>query len=271
MKKHIDKLNSVILKKVELDLKDISVGTIISKQNYSQNKIKYDRKYREKHLFGKSFLLENNEESKIFLSTYLDKFMQVTKKNNGILILHNCSTTKDSFAIGDLKNITDNNSLIKLEYLKDKYFEDNIHNLHNFIMLFADNENGNYVITDNKTNFLKIIKLLNIEHLKFIFINEKDINKINKEIVPFWTKTELIKPIVIISFLCFFIFTIISSTFTYIITEDIENAKIKKIEQQENLTRKNFELDNLKNNEYYKNRDYYESLTVKEIYLEGIE
>lgn len=271
MKKYINTLNSFILRNVELDLKDISVGTVISKQNYSQNKIKYDRKYREKHLFGKSFLLENAEESKIFLSTYLDKFMQVTKKNTGILILHNGSIKKDSFAIGDLKNITDNNSLIKLEYVKDKYFEDNIHSLYNFIMLFADNENGNYVITDNQTNFLKIIKLLNIEHMKFVFINEKDINKINKEVVPFWTKTDLIKPIIFMSFLCFFIFNIINSTFNYIITEDIENAKEKRTEQQENLTRKTLELDNLKNNEYYKNRDYYESLTVKEVYIEGAE
>lgn len=270
MKKYINKLNSFILRNVEFDLKDISVGTIISKQNYSQNKLRYDRKYREKHLFGKSFLLENTEESKIFLSTYLDKFIQITKNDTGILILHNGSARKDSFAIGDLKNITDNNSLIKLEYEKDKYFEDNINSLYNFIMLFADNENGNYVITDNKTNFLKVIKLLDIDHINFIFINEKDIKKINKEIVPFWTKTDLIKPIILMSFLCFLIFTIINSTFNYIATKDIANAKEKRTEQQKNLTKKTFELDNLKNNEYYKNRDYYESLTVKEIYIEGI-
>ena len=254
------------MKRIQLNGNDIVIGEIVSKQDYSQNKIKYDGIYLTVEFHNKIFLLNKKDKSKILYSSYLFLMRDILDLKDGISLFFDSQKDKEIILIGSLNNPMDSKSLIKLEFAKDKYYEDNISTFSNWIY-FSANENTNiFVYTNNKKRFKSIINDSNLDNFKFEFLDDDSIIKINKKIKPMFAKEDLISiysPGLILFLISFIIIKFLANQ---IIENDITNTENLKNQKITELTQKTQELEDLKNEDFYKNKEYYLKLVEKKVY-----
>jgi len=254
------------MKKIQLNGNDIVIGEIVSKQDYSQNKIKYDSKFLNVEYHNKIFLLNKKDKSKILYSSFLFLMREFLNLKDGISLIFDSQQNKEIILLGSLNNPMDSKSLIKLEFEKDKYYEDNISTFSNWLHFSATENTSIYVYSNNKKRFKTIIKDFNLENFKFEFLQEEDIRKINNKLKPMFSKEDLFKiyaPGFLILLASFILINLISSQ---IINNDIAKTEKLKLDKINELTQKTQQLEDLKNEDFFKNKEHYLKLVDKKVY-----
>lgn len=259
----------MLKKNVLINGDDIIVGHIVSKQEYIQNKIKYDIKFFNKELYHKVFLIEKENKSKVLLSSYLFEIKSKLNYKKGVVVIADFQATKTVMLFGTLDNPLDSKSLLKSEYIQDKYYNNNIMTFANWLRFFANINTNIYVISNSTKKFKELIQEQELTPYKFNFINKEEIYKINNDIKPFFTKEDLFSiyiPPIIVSIVLFLLINYIGDR---MIVNDIENSQNLQKQKTAELTYKTQEAEDLKNNEYFKNRDYYMKLVERKVYIRG--
>ncbi len=259
------------MKKIELNGNDIIIADIVTKQEYNQNRIKYDSKYYIKELYNKFFLIERNNKSKILFTTYLFNLKNHLKLKEGALIIADYQMSKDIFFFGTLENPLDSKSLLKVEYTRDSYYDNNILTFANWIKFFSNETRNTYVVTNNVKKFKETLEQQELNNYKIKFIKKEDIEKINSTLKPVFTNEDKISiylPSAVLTILLFFVINFIGDN---IIKSDIDSSEKKRKETLRELSLTTQKLQDLKNLDYYKNRDYYMKLSERKIYTKAAE
>lgn len=257
------------MKKIILNADDIIVTDIITKHDYIQNRIKYDSKYFVKEVYNKYFLIPLEQKSKILFSNYLFTIKNDLNLKEGVVIIADFRENKDVFLLGTLDNPLDTHSLLKIEFKKDSYYEKNILSFSNWVKFFSSFNKSSFVITNNQQEFNTLIGTLELNNYSFNFFDDISISSINSKLKPVFTKEDLLVMYVPVIFLFLFLFLLINNVGDSIIKNDIENSSLKRQESSKNLASLTNELQKIKNDEYFKNRDYYLKLSDRKVYKKG--
>ncbi|WP_152632640.1 hypothetical protein [Aliarcobacter butzleri] len=256
-------------KKVIIDSNDIVIPEIITKLDYVNNRIKYDSKFNAKEVHNKIFLLDKNLNSKIFFSTYLFNIKKTLGIKEGVVIIADYTPTKDVFIIGTLDNPLDVKSLLKLEFLRDSFYDNNILSLSNWLKFFIDENKVSYVITNNSNLFKETINTQGLNYFKFKFIKKEDVEKISSSVKPFFIYKDLISifiPSIVFTILMLFTVNFIGNS---VIEADIKSSTEKRKQKSQELIKNNQTLQSLKNSDYYKNKEDYMKLSERKVYVKG--
>lgn len=254
---------------VPIDGNDITISNIVSKQEYTQNKIKFDARFNAIESHGKIFLIKKEEKTKIVFTNYLFAIKEVLAVKNGVVFFADFKEEKTIFLLGTLDNPLDSKSLLKIEYENDKYYEDNILTFANWIKFFCNTKDNIFVITNSIKKVKLLVESQNLVNYEFKYLKKEDILKINNKIKPSYIREDLISiylSSIIFVVLAFFTINYIGDA---IIASDIENSTKERAAKATELTRKTSELQELKNNEYYQNKEYYLKLAEKKVFKRG--
>lgn len=258
------------MKKIGLNGNDIIVPDIISKQEYTQNRIKYDTRYYVKEAYNKIFLINREFKTKIAFPVYLFTLKENLSIKNGIVIVADFSEHKNIFLLGTLDNPLDTRSLLKLEFVKDKFYDDNILAFSNWVKFFADKNSPIYIATNNISSFEALIDEQNLTEFNFEFIYESELEKAHLKIKPFFIKEDIFTiyaPSILITIICCFLLGAVADE---IIKADIASSISNKNKKSKELSEITKSLKIAENSEYYKNRAYYKKLSERKVYTRSL-
>lgn len=252
---------------IHLKTNRILVPKIITKKEYLQDRIKYSTSFSPKEIYGRVFLADKNTTSYILFSTLIYSVRDILNIKKGTIIVADFTNKKETFLFGRLDNPLDVKSLIKIEYDKDAFYNDNILTYANFQKMFSEKDEHILILTNNKKMFEELIEEQGLEDFNYTFVSQQNQNKIYQSIEPILTKEDKIKiflPAISLFLVVLFLSTIISNS---IINSDKEKSKQLYTNAQLNYQQASNILKQKEDSEYYKNSNYYMGLLEKKVYI----
>lgn len=259
------------MKKIVLNGDDIIIPEIVTKQDYTQNRLKYDSRYNVKELYNKFFLIDKSVKSKIIFPSYLFIIKEALGIKTGVVVIADFKADKTILLFGTLDNPLDTKSLLKVEYEKDKFYDNNILTFTNWINFFVHKDSRVFVITNKMKDFEELLVSQELNNsLKFKYLHDEDLVKVHSKIKPYYIRGDLMSMYLPAFLIAIIAFIFIGFLADETIKADIRTSNVKKDEKRKELSEITKNLKLAENSEYYKNKEYYKKLSERKVYTRDI-
>lgn len=234
---------------------------------FEQNKINMSS-FSSKR-YGSSVLYTEKKANEIivFMPEIALAYNKVTERKN-LLIVYDETKEYITFVFIDVSSLLNEDSLLKVKIMKDKYVDSNIMKIQEFALYYGV-KNRIFDVICNKENCKQLEKIapFNESEVKknMNIISDSDTKKIIKNINPFQDKALSFKKTLIAILTIFLPFLLINSVSTNVIEAKQEVIKKSRLELKNNLQSKRKIQEELEKNNYIINSAHFQNLKNKKV------